>query len=152
MNTVALPSKLALLRQFNDSFQPATAACPQALADPLLTFTALNWSPQSSQSHGSLGAQRIVPRDYCFDVGRSVVKPPLVAVLDKLAQRLQRKPAARAELLAAPGDGAASSPLAQQDADGVRTHLIARGVSSEGLGPSTTTTVAEQLRVGLASP
>jgi hypothetical protein len=36
MNTVALPSKLALLRQFNDSFQPSTAACPPALADPQL--------------------------------------------------------------------------------------------------------------------
>lgn len=112
----------------------------------------MNWSPQTGQSHGSLGAQRIVPRDNCFDVGRSIVMPPLVAVLDKLAQRLQRKPAARAELLVAPGDGAASSPLAQQHADGVRTHLVARGVSSEGLGPPTTTTVAVQLRVGLASP
>ncbi len=94
-----------------------------------------------------------VPRDYCFDAGRSIVKPPLAAVLDKLAQSLQRKPAARVELLAAPGDGAASTPLAQQRAEAVRKHLMVRGVSSEQLGPPTTTTVAAvQLRVAQASP
>lgn len=94
-----------------------------------------------------------VPRDYCFDAGRSVVKPPLAAVLDKLAQSLQRKPAARVELLAAPGDAAAASPLAQQRADNLRKHLIARGVSSEQLGsPTTTTAAAVQMRVGLVSP
>lgn len=94
-----------------------------------------------------------VPRDYCFDAGRSIVKPPLAAVLDKLAQSLRRKPAARVELLAAPGDAAAVSPLAQQRADSVRKYLIARGVSSEQLGPPTGTAVpAVQLRVGLALP
>lgn len=94
-----------------------------------------------------------VPRDYCFDAGRSIVKPPLAAVLDKLAQSLQRKPAARVELLAAPGDTAAVSPLAQQRADSVRKYLIARGVPSDQLGAPTSTAVpAVQLRVGLALP
>jgi outer membrane protein OmpA-like peptidoglycan-associated protein len=94
-----------------------------------------------------------VPRDYCFDAGRSAIKPPLAAVLDKLAQSLQRKPAARVELLAAPGDAAAASALAQQRADNVRKHLIARGVSSEQLGPPTITAVAAvQLRIGQAPP
>ncbi len=94
-----------------------------------------------------------VPRDYCFDAGRSTVKPPLAAVLDKLAQSLQRKPAARVELLAAPGDSAAASPLAQQRADSVRRYLIARSVSSAQLGPPTSTSMpAVQLRVGLALP
>jgi outer membrane protein OmpA-like peptidoglycan-associated protein len=94
-----------------------------------------------------------VPRDYCFDAGRSAIKPPLAAVLDKLAQSLQRKPAARVELLAAPGDTAAASALAQQRADNVRKHLIERGVSSEQLGPPTTTSVAAvQLRIGQVSP
>jgi len=94
-----------------------------------------------------------VPRDYCFDAGRSAVKPPLAAVLDKLAQSLQRKPAARVELLAAPGDAAAAPALAQQRADNLRKHLIARGVSSEQLGPPTIASVAAvQLRVGLVSP
>jgi outer membrane protein OmpA-like peptidoglycan-associated protein len=94
-----------------------------------------------------------VPRDYCFDAGRSVVKPPLAAVLDKLAQSLQRKPSARVELLSAPGDTGAVPALAQQRADNVRKHLIARGASPEQLGPPTVTSVAAvQLRIGLASP
>ena len=94
-----------------------------------------------------------VPRDFCFDAGRSTVKPPLAAVLDKLAQSLQRKPEARVELLAAPGDEAAASPLAQQRADNVRKHLIARGVAAEQLGAPTVTGVAAvQLRVGLVAP
>jgi outer membrane protein OmpA-like peptidoglycan-associated protein len=95
-----------------------------------------------------------VPRDYCFDAGRSVIKPPLAAVLDKLAQSLQRKPAARVDLLTAPGDAAAAnSPLAQQRADAVRKHLIGRGVSSAQLGPPTASAVpAVQLRIGWVSP
>jgi outer membrane protein OmpA-like peptidoglycan-associated protein len=94
-----------------------------------------------------------VPREFCFDAGRSDVKPPLAAVLDKLAQSLQRKAESRVELLAAPGDATAASALAQQRADNVRKHLVARGVSSTQLGPPTVTGVAAvQLRIGLAAP
>ncbi len=94
-----------------------------------------------------------VPREYCFDAGRSIVKPPLAAVLDKLAQSLQRKPEARIEWLAAPGDAAGSSALAQQRGDSVRKHLIARGVSSQQLAASSATDVAAvQLRIGLSAP
>jgi len=94
-----------------------------------------------------------VPRDFCFDAGRAVIKPPLAAVLDKVAQSLQRKPAARVELLAAPGDTTAASPLAQQRAGNVRKHLIARGVPSGQLGPPTATSApAVQLRIGVAEP
>lgn len=94
-----------------------------------------------------------VPRDYCFDAGGSAVKPPLAAVLDKLAQSLQRKPEARVELLAAPGDAAGASALAQQRGDSVRKHLLARGVSSRQLvAPSVTDAAAVQLRIGLAAP
>lgn len=94
-----------------------------------------------------------VPRDFCFDTGRLAIKPPLAAVLDKLAQSLQRKPAARVELLAAPGDGQGTSSLALQRAEAVRKHLIGRGVSSAQLGPPTAGgTAALQLRIGWASP
>jgi outer membrane protein OmpA-like peptidoglycan-associated protein len=93
-----------------------------------------------------------VPRDYCFDAGRSAVKPPLAAVLDKLAQSLQRKSEARVELLAAPGDAAGASALAQQRGDSVRKYLMARGVSSQQLAaPSATDLAAVQLRIGLAA-
>jgi outer membrane protein OmpA-like peptidoglycan-associated protein len=94
-----------------------------------------------------------VPREYCFDPGRSAVKPPLAAVLDKLAQSLQRKPSARVELLAAPGDDAAAAAPARQRADSVRKYLLSRGVTSEQLGPATTTAAAAvQLRIALALP
>jgi outer membrane protein OmpA-like peptidoglycan-associated protein len=91
-----------------------------------------------------------VPREFSFDAGRSEVKPALGAVLDKLAQSLQRKPLARVELLAAPGDAAGSAPLALQRAANVRKHLLARGVRLQQLGPPTAATAAAvQLHVGL---
>lgn len=94
-----------------------------------------------------------VPREFCFEAGRSEVKPALAAVLDKLAQSLQRKPALRVQLLAAPGDAAAAPTLAQQRAVNVRKHLLARGVSSEQLSAATVTQAAAvQLRVGLLAP
>ena len=94
-----------------------------------------------------------VPREFCFEAGRSEVKPALAAVLDKVAQSLQRKPALRVQLLAAPGDAAAASSLAQQRAAGVRKQLLARGVSSEQLAAATVTQAAAvQLRIGLTAP
>jgi len=94
-----------------------------------------------------------VPREYCFDSGRSAVKPPLAAVLDKLAQSLQRKPEARVELLAAPADAVGGAALAEQRGDSVRKHLMGRGVSSQQLAaPSATDVAAVQLRIGLAAP
>lgn len=94
-----------------------------------------------------------VPREYCFDAGQQAVKPPLAAVLDKLAQSLQRKPAARVELLAAPGDTTQPSPLAQQRAEAMRQHLLARGVSSQQLSPPTAAALpAVQLRIGGPAP
>ena len=96
-----------------------------------------------------------VPREFAFDAARSQVKPPLAAVLDKLAQSLRRVPQARLELVAAPGDGSgggsAASPLAMQRATQVRKHLLSRGVPEAQLGsPSVTTVAAVQLRMELA--
>jgi outer membrane protein OmpA-like peptidoglycan-associated protein len=94
-----------------------------------------------------------VPREFCFDAGRSDIKPPLAAVLDKLAQSLQRKPAMRVQLLAAPGDAGAAPALAQQRADNVRKHLVSRGVSSGQLAaPGIAGAAAVQLRIALALP
>jgi outer membrane protein OmpA-like peptidoglycan-associated protein len=94
-----------------------------------------------------------VPREYCFDTGRSEVKPALAAVLDKVAQSLLRKPGMRVQLLAAPGDAAETSPLAQQRAGSVRKHLLARGVSNEQMAAATVThAAAVQLRIGLYAP
>jgi outer membrane protein OmpA-like peptidoglycan-associated protein len=83
-----------------------------------------------------------VPREFCFDRGRSAVKPPLAAVLDKLAESLRRHPKARVQVLAASDDGAADPELAAQRAAQVRSHLQSRGVGSARLGRPTRTAAA----------
>ena len=143
---------------------PAPAAAPKPSAPPAPRPAALAVERQWLQSWFKGTPVRIeqrsesvftidVPRDYCFDAGGSAIKPPLAAVLDKLAQSLQRKPEVRVELLAAPADAAGASALAQQRGDSVRRHLVARGVSSQQLAaPSVTDAAAVQLRIGLAAP
>lgn len=94
-----------------------------------------------------------VPREFCFDGGQSKVKPPLAVVLDKVAQSLLRTPNARLELLAAPGDGAEPSPLAQQRSKQLRRYLLARGVPAAQLGrPGVTMAEAVQLRMEISTP
>lgn len=94
-----------------------------------------------------------VPREFCFDTDRSSVKPPLAAVLDKVAESLRRTPQARLPLLAAPADSATASPLALQRATQLRTHLLVRGVRAAQLGnPTTTAAAAVQLRMDVATP
>lgn len=91
-----------------------------------------------------------VPREFCFDAGRAEVKPPLKAVLDKLAQSLRRVPQARVQLVAAPADAGGDAALARQRATRVREHLRSRGVPADRLGEGRATTVAMvQLRVQL---
>jgi outer membrane protein OmpA-like peptidoglycan-associated protein len=94
-----------------------------------------------------------VPREFCFDAGRSQVKPALAAVLDKVAESLRRKPQVRLEQVAAPGDAAGASPMAQQRAAQVRSYLIARGVPASRIGPPTVAPgAAVLLRMELAAP
>ena len=94
-----------------------------------------------------------VPREFCFDAGRSQVKPALAAVLDKVAESLRRKPQVRLEQVAAPGDAASASPLAQQRAAQVRSYLIAHGVPASRVGPPTVAPgAAVLLRMELAAP
>jgi outer membrane protein OmpA-like peptidoglycan-associated protein len=94
-----------------------------------------------------------VPREFCFDAGRSTVKAPLAAVLDKVAESLRRNGWARLPLVAAPADASASSALAVDRAAQVRKHLISRGVPAARLGsPTATKAAAVQLRIEAASP
>lgn len=89
-----------------------------------------------------------VPLRYCFDEGSSRIKPPLAAVLDKLAESLRRVPAARLALLAAPGG---PGGLALQRADRIRRHLLSRGVAAEQIAPpSASDAPMVRLRVDLA--
>jgi len=94
-----------------------------------------------------------VPREFCFEPGRSAVKPALAVVLDKLAESLRRVPLARLPLLAAPGDATGISPLALQRAIQGQKHLLSRGVPAAHLGPPTATAAAAvQLRMEATPP
>ena len=122
---------------------PAPAAAP---AQPLAVERAWlqSWfegTPVAIAPGEGGGVSVEVPREFCFDAGRSQVKPPLAAVLDKVAQSLRRS-GARLPRLAAPGDAPGTSPLALQRAAQVRKHLLARGVPAARLGPPVATTVA----------
>jgi len=129
----AAPSALATEREWLQSWFKGT---PVRIAQP------------------SDGAVTIdVPREHCFDAGRSSVKPALAAVLDKVAQSLHRLPQARVQLLAAPDDAGGASGLAAQRAAQIQKELVHRGVRAARLGPPSVTTVAAvQLHITLASP
>jgi outer membrane protein OmpA-like peptidoglycan-associated protein len=69
-----------------------------------------------------------VPLRYCFDAGRSAVKPPLAAVLEKLAGGLRRQNTTLR--VRAPGDARGSRFLATDRAASVRDYLVSLGVSA----------------------
>ncbi len=76
---------------------------------------------------GSLRAE--VPLRFCFEPARAVVKPPLAALLDRLAA----SPATRGGnwLVAAPGDPTSKdAALATQRAHSVRDHLVGQGAQA----------------------
>jgi len=94
-----------------------------------------------------------VPLEFCFDAGRSAIKPALAAVLDKVAESMRRVPAMRLPLVAASDGAAGTSPLATQRAAQVHKHLLNRGVMAARLGaPSSTAAAAVQLRLETAAP
>ena len=78
------------------------------------------------QQDGSLRAT--VPRQFSFDPGAIKVKPPLSAVLDRLAKGQQR--ATTRLRVSAPADPEARSPsLARERALSVRDYLAGRGIA-----------------------
>lgn len=144
---------------------PPTPGVPQAPADqraavPAALATERQWLQSWFQGTPVLIAQRSdgaltveVPREFCFDAGRSTLRPALAAVLDKVAESLRRTPLARLALLAAPDDPAGTAALAVQRATQMQKHLLARGVSASRLGkPTATAVAAAQLRIEPAPP
>jgi outer membrane protein OmpA-like peptidoglycan-associated protein len=94
-----------------------------------------------------------VPREFCFEPGRDAIKPALAAVLDKVAQSMRRTPSAELQLIAAPGDNAASAALGLRRAVRVHEHLRSRGVSETRMAkPSAASGAAVQLRIDAAAP
>ena len=92
-----------------------------------------------------------VPREFCFDPGKSSVKPALGAVLDKMTQSLQRLPLANVTLIAAPGDasGATAAGAAARNA-GRRPICAPPGCApSVSASPLSASAPAVQLRMEL---
>lgn len=135
-----------------------TAAASAARADASLVGERQwlqSWfagTPVLITQHRDGPVQIEIPREFCFNAGRSAVKPALAAVLDKVAQSLRRTPQARLALLAAPGDSAAATPLPLQRATQIRAHLLSRGVPATQLGsPSRTEAAAVQLQMDIVA-
>jgi outer membrane protein OmpA-like peptidoglycan-associated protein len=129
----ALPAQLAVEQKWLSSWFKGTPVRIRQLDDGALTIE--------------------VPREFCFDPGRSTVKPALAAVLDKTAESLRRLPQAEVALIAAPADASGNAaPLAVQRATQVREHLRTRGVQTARLGkPAVASIAAVQLRIDAPS-
>lgn len=107
-------------------------------------------TPVAIASAGDGGLRVSVPREFSFDKGQAAVKPPLAAVLDKVAESLRRRPQAQLEGLAAPPDEVGDEALARRRAAAVRQHLRTRGVPEARLAaPAVSTAAAVQLRLAL---
>jgi len=128
----AAPSALAVERQWLQSWFEGTPVRIEQFKDGPVTVT--------------------VPREFCFEAGRSKIKPALGAVLDKVAESLRRMPLAQLSLLAAPDDATGTAPLALQRAAELHKHLLSRGVPAARIGkPAATAAAAVQLRLQTAA-
>lgn len=81
----------------------------------------------ATQPDGGLRVE--VPLRYCFDGGRAVVKPPLGAVLERLA-RSQRHENTRLVVSAPADTGSAILTLATERAVRARDHMVERGIAA----------------------
>lgn len=114
--------------------QPVPAPAPAPASAPLVTeqlrlAELFRGTPVvfSLQQDGSLRAT--VPRRFSFDAGAAKVKPPLAAVLDRLAK--SQLAASTRLRVTAPSDPQARGPaLARDRAAAVREHLIAQGIAA----------------------
>ncbi len=81
----------------------------------------------SMQADGSMKVD--VPLSFCFDRGSLVVKPPLGAVLDRLA-RSQRGDTTKLRVSAAADSASSGANLARDRAASARDYMVARGVQA----------------------
>ena len=73
------------------------------------------------------GLRVVVPLRYCFEPASAAVKPPLAAVLDRLA-RSQLNESTRLRVAAAGDAGATAPALARSRAQGTIDYLAAQGI------------------------
>jgi outer membrane protein OmpA-like peptidoglycan-associated protein len=117
---------------------PAPAAPPPPLAQEQ------RWLGQWFQgtpvvvAPGEDGAVEVgVPLEFSFDAGKSAVKPPLAAVLDKVSESLHRHAGARVLVSAPAIDGASAATLARERTGRMRDYLMNKGVVSRRIEPVT---------------
>jgi outer membrane protein OmpA-like peptidoglycan-associated protein len=75
-----------------------------------------------------------VPLRFCFDFDSAVIKPPLAAVLDRLAKSQQDEPTLmRVTAMPDPriGNQSVMSSLAANRSVSIREHLVGQGIDSE---------------------
>ena len=132
------------------------AALPAALAVERQWLQ--SWFDGTPVAIGTRGGRSItvdVPKENCFDPGRTRIKPALAVVLDKVAQSMRRLPHSAMPLIAAPDDttGTGTGKLGFQRASQIQQHLRSAGVPASRLGrPSVTTAAAVQLRIDVEEP
>ncbi|MEP7099752.1 MAG: hypothetical protein ABI781_04540 [Burkholderiales bacterium] len=112
----------------SSTVQPAPGAARSNLASEQVRLAELfRGTPVvfAMQQDGSLRAT--VPRRFSFDTGAVKVKPPLAAVLDRLAKS-QLQTNSRMRVSAPPDPEARAATLARDRAGSVRDHLVAQGI------------------------
>lgn len=114
--------------------QPGQPATPSTPATPLATEQRYfeEWfrgTPVVIATQPNSVLQLDVPLANSFDAGRAEIKPALAAVLERVAESLRRQVGARVTV-AAPADPGGNAALAQQRAERVREHLVARRIAA----------------------
>ena len=102
--------------------QRVTLASEQLRLSELFRGTPVVFAMQSDG-----GLRVVVPMRYCFEPGSNAVKPPLAAVLDRLAKS-QLNEATRLRVAAAGDAGATAPALARSRAQGTIGYLAAHGI------------------------
>ena len=122
------------------SVQPPGTGAPGAAGGPSVEqqrdrlVRELSGTPVVVEASGDSGYRVQVPLKYAFDPKRSVVKPPLAAVLDRVALSLRGQSAVQVAV-AAPSDGRGGDLLARDRAESARDYLVGRGVPRERFIP-----------------
>ena len=91
------------------------------------------------QPDGSLRVE--VPLHFSFDTGKAVVKPPLAAVLDRIASG-QRDELTRVLISAPPDAGGKATPLSAERAFNVRAYLVTHDLAEARLALTPTASTA----------
>ncbi len=124
---------------------PAPGTPPPLVAERQWLQSWFTGTPVRISQAGEGPVELAVPLEFSFDPGRRTVKPPLAAVLDKVAESLRRRTQLRLSVIAAPPDASgpgATPALALQRAQQLRAHLRSRGAREVQLGTASAATDA----------